>query len=652
MFDLLTGWAVAKGLGKTLAEVEKTRFQQHVRDAYLEWCNTIPSRVVVDENVTTSMAFLEQRDNPPTAQLLHTISTGNIPNQYQWEQYFTALWHSVKLISKSNDESFFMLPESEALPCLQDLSTRIYQVCLQDDSLLSQHSDDQLDVINQLIAHQFSIDDFQAQRQAVQHRINAELNTSTALDKASLYQAQQTLQDQFSSLEICYKEKLLQLSHTHEALSQLQTLFKHDEYESAQAALMTGDSSASNLLFQHVITTSDSSDVQKAVAHYQLAILARDELDYDRARHHFEAAVQRQPGNPLYHTTCGILQHELNHFSLAIDSFRNALSLYESRPDTEHSVAFLNDRLGQSLARCGQWDGAVECYQAALAIDIVQAGEYQTSVAAIYHHLAQAWAGKQDFDQAIHYYDKAIKIDQFIHGPRHRAIASELIDMGHAFDGKQLYPKAIASYDKALDILTNILPYQHPDIALLMDFLAQTWARQGTPSKALFFYKKALNIQRQLYGDAHLDTFTTLQHIAELYLKQSDYDNAVEYNKQTIDAGIALFGANSPRLIPAYMNLASTWINKGENDQGIAVCETALDITLNYFGENHEHYGKLWSYIGYAYSSKADYHIAVQSYEKSLAILREVLGSQHPYTTSVVDALILARKHQAQSVLM
>jgi len=650
MFDLLTGWAVAKGLGKPLAWVEKTRFQQHIRTAYLDWTKTIPSPIN-DEDASLSLAFLDQRDDPPTLKLLHTIATAKVPNQYQWEQYFVAIWHSVKLVSKLKHASFFSLPEPEAITLLQDLSTRVYHVYLQDDSLLVNTNDDHFDFITQLISHQFSILQFEEQRLAIETRINRQLKTCDALDKARLFQALQILQDQYRQLDACYQEKLQQLSHTHHAMSQLQTLVDYGDYESAQAALMTGDTRKCSKLFKQVTASPESGDHQKALAHYQLGILERDDLEYVKASQHFDASVLLQRDNPVYSTTCGILQHEMHQFSLAIESFRHALSLYESQPGTDASVAFLHHRLGQALAQKNKWDEAIASYQAALAIDIVQAGEYQVSVATIYHHLAQAHTGREDFDQAIHYYDKAIKIDQFIQGPRHRNIATELTDLGNAFVGKQQYAKAIASYDKALDILTNQLPYQHPDIALLLQQLGDTWAFHGTPDKAVFFYKKALEVRRELFSNAHADTIATLNRLAELYLKIGDYNNATNYGQQTVDAAVTLYGKKSPNLIGPYMNLASAWLNKGDNDQGILTCEIALEITLNYYGENHELYGKLWSYIGYGYTGKSDFYVAIQSYEKSLAILNEVLGNNHPYTMSVYNALNLARKHQAQTAL-
>jgi len=650
MFDLLTGWAVAKGLGKPLAWVEKTHFQQNIRAAYLEWIKTAP-RPINDEDASLGLAFLDQRDDPPTLKLLHTIATAKVPNQYQWEQYFIAIWHSVKLVTKSKQETFFTLPEPDAITLLQDLATRVYNVYLQDDSLQVGGNEEHLDFITQLISHQFSILHYEEQRLEIENRINQQLKSSSALNKAPLYDALQILQEQYRQLDACYQEKLQQLSHTHHAMSQLQTLFDYGDYESAQASLMTGDTRECSRLFEQAINAAQSKDHQKALAHYQLGILARDDLDYVTASQHFDASVRLQRENPVYSTTSGILQHEMHQYNLAVESFRHALSLYETQPGTDASVAFLQHRLGQSLAQRGDWDEAIVCFEAALAIDIVQGGEYQVSVATTYHHLAQAHSSRQNFDKAIHYYDKAIKIDQFIQGPRHRNIATELTDLGHAFMGNRQYDKAIASYDKALDILTNQLPYQHPDIALLLHLLGDAWSKQDNAEKALFFYKKALDVRRELFNSAHADTIATLNSLTELYLKIGDYNNAVDFGRQTVDASSALYGDKSPNLIGPYMNLASCWLNKGDNDQGILICETALEITLNYYGENHELYGKLWSYVGYAYTGKSDFKVAIQSYEKSILVLNEVLGDNHPYTVSVANALNLARKHQAQTAL-
>jgi tetratricopeptide (TPR) repeat protein/tRNA A-37 threonylcarbamoyl transferase component Bud32 len=203
---------------------------------------------------------------------------------------------------------------------------------------------------------------------------------------------------------------------------------------------------------------------------------------------------------------------------------------------------YLHFQQANSLYEKHDLDGAIACYQKALALD--------PKFAPAHYNLGNALYAKDDRDGAIARYQTALDLN-----PKY-ALAH--INLGNALRGKGDLDGAIARYKKALDL--------NPNEAQAHTNLGAALYDKGDRDGAIACYKKALALDPK-FAPAHYN-------LGNLLRDKGDLEGAIVCFQKTLQL--------YPKYGPAHYNLGNLLRDKGDLDGAIARYRKALDLNSKY----------------------------------------------------------------------
>jgi CHAT domain-containing protein len=274
----------------------------------------------------------------------------------------------------------------------------------------------------------------------------------------------------------------------------------------------------------------------------------------------------------------GIKQIDTKQFEAALQSFRQALTIYRQLKNRQREIV------------------ALKAEMAALA------------------GLAIPYIAQGDYPRAIEYYQQSLLIAQEIEEPL--AEATTLASLGVAFNSLGNYSKAIDYLQKSLGIAQKIQNRQAEGNALMA--LADAYIFLGDYLKAIEYSQKSLVIAREMKNLP--GQISTLGSLGNAYDFLGDYPKAIEYHQQSLsiarDIKEPLAESN------ALGNMGNAYTSLGDYATAIQKYQQALTIVRkinNLYSE-----GSLLINLGIVYDSLGDSVKAIDYYQQSLAIARQV----------------------------
>lgn len=175
-------------------------------------------------------------------------------------------------------------------------------------------------------------------------------------------------------------------------------------------------------------------------------------------------------------------------------------------------VAMVWRRLGHVRQVQGENDQAINCYEAALAIDLKNL-EWDGDAARDWNNLGSVWRAKGEYDKAIFYYEKALTVNLNNCGEVSSEVVENWTNLGSAWQSKGEYDKAISYYEKALASLLQALSPNDPEVAAVLNSLGVAWEAKGDYEKAKTYYKKVLACNESKVDLEHESSFLIVRKI-------------------------------------------------------------------------------------------------------------------------------------------
>jgi tetratricopeptide (TPR) repeat protein len=248
------------------------------------------------------------------------------------------------------------------------------------------------------------------------------------------------------------------------------------------------------------LRTAIECDPYLVKAYYDLGnLLLLVQKDPEAAIKAYEGPVARFPKLPQPHFQLADLYLRLGRPFQAAEVFRKVIALQPTFPEA-------HARLANALAALGQWDGAIDAYQTALAQLGPSAAAFEK--ATLLNQLGAAHAKKGEWDKAVSRHQEALKLD-----PLRGQVQANL---GAAY-------RALWRCEEAADAFRAALA-QDAGNALLHYELASVLMELGDLDNTILHARKALEI-----APRHPEPYSLL---ARAYMEQGEVAKCLEAARQ------------------------------------------------------------------------------------------------------------------------
>lgn len=280
------------------------------------------------------------------------------------------------------------------------------------------------------INKQFSVDAYKAQIERHKNLVRGEYNNADLVERITLERELTLLQIRIENNQQFYNAKVNVLLEAFQALAKFRSEFSANEYNSAQSALLQGDTELADRLFSKVdekyrVTLGGDGIDRAAEAVHQKGKIAEDQIDYRKAYQYYRQAVRYDPLNIKYLVDAAKIADSIALYSKAIIFYEAALGILQSNKgaSADEIRQFLIN-LGKTWSSKGELDKALEYYELALANDIDTFGRIHLNVAEDHNYLGSAWESKGNTQKAKQHFHNAVKLYEITLGKTHQSTLS------------------------------------------------------------------------------------------------------------------------------------------------------------------------------------------------------------------------------------
>ncbi|AUT00316.1 Fis family transcriptional regulator [Nostoc sp. CENA543] len=260
-------------------------------------------------------------------------------------------------------------------------------------------------------------------------------------------------------------------------------------------------------------------------------------------------------------------QYQASQFDAALQSWQQALVIYQEIRDYENEVKVLNN-IGLAYQVKGEYDSAINYLERSLGI--AKKINYRLGAARALGNLGIIYQDKGDYGQAIDYHQQNLAIAVELKDNQSQAKAVANIGLVYYFLGD--VPTAIKQYSQALAIFRNLADRQSE--ATLLNNLGLAYSAIGNYSNAIQNYQQALMII-QAIKNPQLEG-KILGNLGSIYYFLGKYPQAIDYQQKWLTIARAIVDPRSEG--DALGNLGLTYSVQGNYPQAINYQQQSLAI--------------------------------------------------------------------------
>ena len=411
--------------------------------------------------------------------------------------------------------------------------------------------------------------------------------------------------------------------------------------------------------------------------HFEYAYLLQSLNDFEKARRHYEEALQIAIQNPESYkpdvaaslNNLGVLLRDTNDLKKAQDYYEEALQIRreldmqnpeEYKPDVAASL----NNLGALLRNTNDLKQAKDHYEEALQIlrELAKQDpeEYLPNAATTLNNLGVLLSNTNDLMQAKDYYEEALWIRRELAKKNPEAylpdVAASLNNLGNLLRDTNDFKQAQDYYEVALQIRRELArknPEAYlPDVAASLNNLGVLLCDTNDLKQAQDYYEEALQIRRELAKknpEAYLpDVAASLNNLGSLLSDTNDLKQAQDYYEEALQIRRELAQQNPEAYLPdvaaSLNNLGNLLSDINDLKKAQDYYEEALQIRRELAQKNPEAYKPdvaaslnnltpLYLGLGKKEDAEKAYQEAHDIYQK--------LASRHPRAYEIDYAMIL-----------
>ncbi|WP_413167829.1 CHAT domain-containing protein [Capilliphycus salinus ALCB114379] len=307
----------------------------------------------------------------------------------------------------------------------------------------------------------------------------------------------------------------------------------------------------------------------------------------------------------------GLQQHKTSQFREALQSFQQALKIYQEIGDRFGEGSSLNN-LGNAYHSLGQYHQAIDFHQQSLTI-AREIGDRDGEAASL-GNLGNAYYSLGQYHQAIKFDQQSLTINREI-GDRNGE-AGSLGNLGNTYNSLGQYQQAIEFHQQSLAIKREI--GDRNGEAGSLGNLGNTYNSLGQYQQAIEFIEQSLAISREI-GDRRGEA-NSLGSLGNAYLFLGQYHQAIEFLQQWLTIAREIGDRNGEGT--SLGNLGSAYFSLGQYQKAIEYHQQSLAIAREIGDRNGE--ARSLGNLGGAYEILGQYQKAIEFHQQSLVIFREI----------------------------
>jgi tetratricopeptide (TPR) repeat protein len=341
-----------------------------------------------------------------------------------------------------------------------------------------------------------------------------------------------------------------------------------------------------------------------------LAVIARNEAEYQRTQAQIEAEIARQTTQFMV----GLFEVSDPSESLGNTiTAREILDKGAERIETELSdqpqiQATLMDTMGTVYTSLGLYEPAVSLVSQALDKRAALFGRRHPEVLRSLNHLGEVQTLKADYEQAEKNLRESLSVQREIYETDNAEIADTLSHLAEVLTLRAEYRDAETLIRESLAIRTALYGDEHEDVALSIELLGLNMYDQGDLKRAASELQRAVAMRRDLHGERH------------------------------------------PKLGDVIANLALVLADIGELAEAESLYEEALSMQRKLHSEIHPEIAYALNNVGFVRQRRGDLIGAEAALVESVAILRELLGDTHPRVATTLSNIAIVRYERGDVV--
>lgn len=131
------GWVLTRVTSRVADWLRKPSLSKDLRAEVAVWTRALPTDASVNPDALFPSVLSDEEavDRPLLLRLRQDLRANNIPRVELWNAAFLEHWRYIRRELGANAQPFFLLPEHDVTPHLNDLAKRIFSVCCGQDPL-------------------------------------------------------------------------------------------------------------------------------------------------------------------------------------------------------------------------------------------------------------------------------------------------------------------------------------------------------------------------------------------------------------------------------------------------------------------------------------------------------------------------------------
>jgi len=392
------------------------------------------------------------------------------------------------------------------------------------------------------------------------------------------------------------------------------------------------------------------SEVHEALFNFYDANCSIEKAIDIKAQHCFsfrEAAYHLEIFQPLdfpkWAPKKGLIFFNAAAYDLIEPIYRTALSIAMNNREVEKSdIAICQSCLGNILGHKGQFSGALEYFELALANNLEIFGAAHPTVATDRIHLAAVLTSLDKHQRAFKLYEQALDSRLNSFGDTRPEVAEAYRHLGVSLDALGQHDKALELYKLALASDLNNFKEGHCRIAASRSLLGGALKSSGQLEKSVALYEQALASHLESFGKGHPTVVREQNNLAGALISLGQYQKATEISEHALASALKNLGESHPKVVSSYNTLSNGLYSLGQFDKALELLKRALACDIKTYGVAHSRVATIRSNMASVLEASGQYEKAIELYELALASNLETFEGGHPIVVYSFTRLAIA----------